>query len=139
MFLTVLIHIFCVLRQLRQCNCSWTKFLITLKHKKCVTARSGKVFFICSMFLIGLWHNNKLKHGMMTVNIMMIMMRLLSGMMVIKNARLRKQKLRKNFCLCLASITLVGLVCSWGQEKRDRKIVEVVVFWPSDMLRLKMY
>ena len=52
--LTVLIHIFCVLRQLRQCHESWTKFLITLKRKKCVTAQSGKVNFICSMFLIGL-------------------------------------------------------------------------------------
>ena len=25
----------------------------------------------------------------------------------------------------LASIKMVGLVCSWGREKRDRKIVDI--------------
>ena len=41
---------------------------------------------------------------------------------------------RRALTYCLASIKVLGLVYIRRQNKRDRKI-----FWPLDMLRLKMY
>ena len=60
----------------------------------------------------------------MKMSIAMIM-GLSSGLKVIKNAGLKKQKQKKNSYLLLAPIKMVGLVCSWRWKKWNRKIVGI--------------
>ena len=63
----------------------------------------------------------------MTISIAMTM-RLLSSMMVTKNGRPRRQKLRKDFCLLRGIHQDGGIGVFLKTRKTDRKIVEVVVF-----------
>ena len=56
----------------------------------------------------------------MTISIAM-MMRLLSGMKVIKNERLRKLRLRKNSCLLLGTLTDIGIGVFMKMKKKEKK------------------
>ena len=51
----------------------------------------GGIHIPCSLFLIGLLPRNKEMYSIMTMSIAM-MMNLLNGIMVIRNARSKKQK-----------------------------------------------
>ena len=99
-----------------------TMYQTTLRRRICVMMPSGEKLFFCSSPLIGSRRKSNWNYGMITVTIIMI--NLISGMKVIKNGRLRKQKLRLN-AYCLASIKMAELVCSWRREERDRKILDV--------------
>ena len=68
---------------------------ITLRHKKYVMKPLRQTLLLCSLLLIGLLLNNNKMHGLMTT-IGITMMILLSGTKVIKNEKLKKQKLRKS-------------------------------------------
>ena len=53
--------------------------------------------------------------------IIAMMMNLLSGMMVIKNERLRKQRLRKNFCLLPGIYQDIEIgVCQKMKKKKQK-------------------
>ena len=71
-----------------------TMYQTTLRRRICVMMRSGEKLFFCSSPLIGSRRKSNWNYGMITVTIIMI--NLISGMKVIKNGRLRKQKLRLN-------------------------------------------
>ena len=72
---------------------------------------------------------------MMTMVIAMII-GLLSGMMVIKNGRSRKPKLRENFCPVPGTHQDGGIsVCQKMRKKRQKNCGGR----PFDMLSLKMY
>ena len=79
--------------------------------------------------LIGLLHNIKQNYGMMTMII--VMMKLLGGMRIIKNARPRKQKLRKNFCLLLGILIVRGIGACQGQKKCGSNML----MWPGEGIR----
>ena len=60
--------------------------------------------------------------------IIMIIMDILSGMMVIKNALLKNKNKRRVNAYCLASLKMVGLMHVRRREKRDRKIVGISMY-----------
>ena len=59
--------------------------------------------------------------------IFMMMMKLLSGTIVIKNVRHRNKNKRRVNAYCLESIKVAGLVGLQRREKTGRKIVVIVV------------
>ena len=72
---------------------------------------------------------------MMVIIGIMVMMKInfLSGMMVIKNEKLKKQRLGKNSCLLLGIHQDTGIGVCQKMKKRDRKIVGINIgFFVSD-------
>ena len=84
---------------------------------------------LCSLFLIGLLQESGCECGMVTIMMMMVItgiimmmkINILSGTIVIKNERLRKQRLRKNSCLLLSIHQDIGIGVCQKMKKKEQK------------------